>query len=69
MSGTRWEWRDSGSSSGHMQKVADSGTFNRVQAAYRAFLGHASGCGDCGHGATRCPTADDLWRAYRAAQR
>ena len=68
MSGTRWQWRDSGSASGHMQRVADSGTYHRVQTAYRAFLTHATGCGDCEHGAKRCTKADELWRAYRAAQ-
>ncbi|MFE9765133.1 hypothetical protein ACFYPC_11460 [Streptomyces sp. NPDC005808] len=69
MTGTRWQWEDSGSGPGHMQKVADNGTCNRVQAAYRAYLDHSVACEGCGHGETRCPTADELWRAYRAAQR
>ncbi|MFD4528151.1 hypothetical protein ACFWP7_30315 [Streptomyces sp. NPDC058470] len=68
MSGTRWEWRDSGSASGHMQRVADSGTYNRVQAAYRAYINHATACAGCGHGETKCATADELWCSYRAAR-
>ncbi|MFF4347838.1 hypothetical protein [Streptomyces sp. NPDC001530] len=68
MSGTRWEWRDSGSASGHMQRVADSGTYSRMQTAYRAYINHATGCDGCGYGERRCSTADQLWRAYRAAR-
>lgn len=68
MSGVRREWRESGSASGHMQMVADSGTFSRIQTAYRAYIDHATTCDGCGHGERRCSTADQLWRAYRAAR-
>jgi len=68
MSGIRREWRDSGSASGHMRAVADSGTFNRMQSAYRAYIDHATVCDGCGHGEKRCAEADQLWRAYRAAR-
>ncbi|MFF1702622.1 hypothetical protein [Streptomyces sp. NPDC058252] len=68
MSGVRREWHDSGSASGHMQTVADSGTYNRMQAAYRAFIGHATGCESCGHGEKRCTVADQLWQEYKAAR-
>ncbi|GAA5032676.1 hypothetical protein [Streptomyces siamensis] len=68
MSGTRWQWRDAGSASGHVQQVADSGTFNRIQTAYRAYIDHATTCDDCGHGAVRCAEADQLRRTYRAAR-
>jgi len=64
----RREWRDSGSASGHMQQVASSGTYNRIQTAYRAYIDHATACEGCGHGATKCGTADELWAAYRAAR-
>ncbi|WP_369244292.1 hypothetical protein [Streptomyces sp. R41] len=68
MSGVRREWRDAGSASGHMQMVADSGTFNRVQTAYHAFIEHPTTCDGCGHGERRCAETDQLWRAYRAAR-
>jgi hypothetical protein len=68
MSGFRQEWRDAGSASGHMQTVADSGTFNRMQTAYRAYISHSAVCDDCGHGERRCAEAERLWRAYRAAR-
>lgn len=68
MSGIRREWHDSGSSSGHLQTVADSGTFNRAQTAYRAYLNHATECDGCVRGEKRCPAADRLWRAYRDAR-
>ncbi|WP_406476044.1 hypothetical protein [Streptomyces sp. NBC_01615] len=67
MSGIRREWRDSGSA-GHMQLVAKSGTYSRMQTAYRAFLNHSTGCEGCGRGERRCATADELWKAYRAAR-
>ncbi|WP_435233984.1 hypothetical protein [Streptomyces sp. Tue6028] len=51
-----------------MQQVTDSGTYNRIQTAYRAYINHATTCDDCGHGERRCPEADQLWRAYRAAR-
>lgn len=68
MTGARWKWNDSGSSSGRMQRVADSGTYNRVQAAYRAYIGHSTACADCEHGEIRCPTAAELWAVYQAAR-
>ncbi|WP_435220629.1 hypothetical protein [Streptomyces sp. Tue6028] len=68
MSGVRRVWRDSGSACGHMQMVADSGMFNRVQTTYRAYIEHATTCDDCGHKERRCAEADQLWRAYRAAR-
>jgi hypothetical protein len=51
-----------------MQRVASNGAYNRMMAAYRAYLGHATACVDCGHGETRCETATELWRAYQAAR-
>lgn len=68
MSGIRRERRDSGSASGHMQAVAASGTFDRMQSAYRAYIDHATACDGCGHGEKRCATADQLWREYKAAR-
>ena len=64
----RREWRDSGSGHGHMQMVADSGTYSRMQTAYRAYINHATACDGCGHGERRCAEADELWRTYRAAR-
>ncbi|WP_028804836.1 hypothetical protein [Streptomyces sp. 142MFCol3.1] len=68
MTGTRWEWQDNGSSSGRMQRVASTGTYHRIQTAYRAYIDHATTCDDCGHGDKRCAEADQLWRAYRTAR-
>ncbi|WP_143674282.1 MULTISPECIES: hypothetical protein [Streptomyces] len=68
MSAVRREWRDSGSAFGHMQAVADSGTYSRIQTAYRAYITHATACEGCGHGQAKCTTADQLWRAYKAAR-
>ncbi|MFI6495245.1 hypothetical protein [Streptomyces sp. NPDC050564] len=68
MSGTRWQWHDSGSASGHMQRVAASGTYSRMQTAYRAYIDHSTQCEECGHGRVRCKKADELWAAYRAAR-
>lgn len=66
---TRWEWRDSGSASGHLQRVAGNSTFVTVRTAYRTWLEHAtgSGCADCAHVEGRCPVAAELWQAYRDA--
>jgi hypothetical protein len=68
MSGTGWEWRDSGSTSGRMQQVVRTGTDGPVQAAYASFMEHATSCSACGYGATRCPRADALWAAWREAK-
>ncbi|MFF1640642.1 hypothetical protein ACFVXA_24025 [Streptomyces sp. NPDC058246] len=68
MSGARWQWRDSGSACGHMQQVAGSGAYHRIQTAYRAYIDHATTCDGCRHGEVRCARADDLWDAYRAAR-
>lgn len=68
MSGVRREWRGFGSGPGHMQAVADSGTYSRMQTAYRAYINHSTACDACGHGETKCAAADQLWRAYKAAR-
>jgi hypothetical protein len=47
--------------------VASSGTYNRIQTAYRAYIDHSVECADCGHGEVRCATADGLWAEYRDA--
>jgi hypothetical protein len=64
----RWQWQESGNSSGHMQRVADSGTYSRVTNAYRAFMGHSLHCDDCEYGEKRCETAKGLWATYIAAR-
>lgn len=67
MSSVRWEWQDSGSSPGHLQAVADDGTFSAVQAAYRALLDHGVSCRACREPEKRCEVADGLYRAWRDA--
>lgn len=69
MSGTRWQYRDVGSGcGGHMQLVADNRTYNRVQAAQRAYLEHLSTCRDCGWGEVKCDKAKQLRQEYEAAE-
>lgn len=57
--------QDSGSTFGHIRR--DNPTPGQV--AYRAYYNHSIGCDDCGHGWTRCETAEGLWRTYQDVQR
>jgi hypothetical protein len=61
-----WQWRDTGSGSGRIQRVVVA-TQGRTQAAYAVFLDHAGDCQlACGSG-DRCFEGEALWRAYRDA--
>ncbi|GAB2968545.1 hypothetical protein GCM10023080_034340 [Streptomyces pseudoechinosporeus] len=51
-----------------LQRLASNSEFTRTQLAYRAYLDHSIACAGCGHGQTRCETAEELWRAYKDAQ-
>jgi hypothetical protein len=64
---SHFEFRDAGIGFGHMQRVAANGQFNRVQRAYRAYIGHGAECATCAVDASQCTTAGELWEAYRAA--
>lgn len=63
---SRFEFVDTGTGYGHLQRVASAGVFNRVQRAYRAYIDHGRDCATCAVDATRCTTAEALWEAYRA---
>lgn len=70
MSDLTWQWRDGGSGAfGHLQRTASSGTFLRVQRAYRAYLAHANACGEGGEvrGAC-CETGRQLYEGWRAVR-
>ncbi|MFF1702475.1 hypothetical protein [Streptomyces sp. NPDC058252] len=64
---SRFEFVDTGTGYGHLQRVAGAGVFNRVQQAYRAYIDYGRACATCAVDATRCTTAEELWEAYRAA--
>jgi len=49
---------------GHMQAVADNGTYNRMQTAYRAYIDHATAC-EAAAWRERCATADQAVAEYR----
>lgn len=66
MSTTEWQWRDGSGGAGHFQRVASNAEFTRTQTAYRAYIDHASGCATCAVDSGQCPTAEQLWSAYRA---
>lgn len=59
------QWRDTGSSSGSLQRVASNAAYTRTQRAYTAYLDHRSTCASC---PGPCTAADELWRAYREAE-
>ena len=63
MSGARWEYRDTGSGFGHLQRVAGNAAFTRSQRAYQAYLDHGRTCVERG-----CEQGDALWRAYQDAR-
>lgn len=66
MSRIKWQWRDEGSGPGHMQKVIVHDPAG--QAEYKAFMDHCQLCPDCGFGQTRCPAAERMWEAWKAAR-
>lgn len=70
MSAVGWQWRDEGSgASGHLQRVASSGTYLRIQRTYRAHLAHASSCGEgCDGIGEHCETGRQLYEDWRAAR-
>lgn len=61
----RWEWRDTGSGPGAMQRVAGDAEFSRTREAYRAYTTHGAECRVCEHDPSQCATSGDLWEAYR----
>jgi hypothetical protein len=58
---------DTGSGSGHLQRVADDAQFNRVQRAYRAYIDHGRGCATCSVDSAQCAVAEALWSTYQTA--
>lgn len=64
---SRFEFVDTGIGYGHVQRVAASGQFNRVQRAYRAYIDHGRECATCAVDSATCATAGELWEAYRSA--
>jgi hypothetical protein len=50
---------------GHLQRVANTGQFNRVQRTYRAYIDHAADCPVCAVDSTECADAGALWSAYQ----
>jgi hypothetical protein len=66
--GTRRQWRDGISWSERLHRLASNSSFTHAQLAYRAFLDHSIPCAGCGHGQTRCETAEELWRAYKESR-
>ncbi|MEV6593453.1 hypothetical protein [Streptomyces acidicola] len=69
MSRVEWQWRDSGSGPGHMQRVIVHEPLNAVQEAFRQWLTHAAGCRVCRVDEARCERGQRLQAAYREARR
>ncbi len=64
-----WQIRDEGSAYGHRQRVAESGTYARIQAARTALADHLERCDECGVGAdTYCEAGTQLDKAHRAVE-
>jgi hypothetical protein len=61
----RWEWRDTGSGPGAMQRVSDGPEFSRTRSAYRSYADHGAECRVCAHDPSQCTAADELWEEYR----
>ncbi|MEU4098964.1 hypothetical protein [Streptomyces sp. NPDC026673] len=62
-------WLDTGSGPGAVVRVRVTGVNHVVQAAYRAWLDHATSCGTCRDGAAgECTVVQPLWDAYQAAR-
>lgn len=66
MSATEWQWRDGSGGAGHLQRVVSNAVFTQTQTAYRAYIDHASDCATCAVDSGQCPTAEQLWEAYKA---
>ncbi len=66
MTGTRWEWRDNASKSGHLQRISAPAEGAPLQAAYRSLLEHGSTCTMC-RANQECETGQTLYRAWRTA--
>jgi hypothetical protein len=58
-----WEWIDTGSGPGAMQRVAAL-TKDLQLVVYRAYIEHVQGCEVCLKGAN-CNAAEDMWAEYR----
>ncbi|MGW5609800.1 hypothetical protein ACWEWI_27685 [Streptomyces sp. NPDC003753] len=56
-----------GSGPARWQRIASNAQFSRTQRAYRAYMDHCGGCATCAVDSRQCPTAEELWAAYRAA--
>ncbi|WP_406168326.1 hypothetical protein [Streptomyces sp. NBC_00996] len=66
---SRFEFVDTGIGYGHVQRVAASGQFTRVQRAYRAYTDHGRGCATCAVDSSTCATAEVLWETYQTANK
>ncbi|MFE0383931.1 hypothetical protein ACFW1F_07575 [Streptomyces bungoensis] len=67
MSRSDWQYVDAGSGVGHLQRMASNAEYNRIQAAYRAYIDHCRNCATCAVDSGLCTTAGTLWTAYREA--
>lgn len=62
-------WLDTGSGPGAVVRVRVTRVNQAVQAAYRAWLDHATSCPTCRDGGAReCTVVRPLWDAYQAAR-
>lgn len=66
MSRAGWAYVATGGGPGHLQRVASSAQFNRVQRAYRAYIDHGRRCPVCAVDSGQCTVAEELWSAYQA---
>ncbi|MFJ8269476.1 hypothetical protein ACIQ8G_03740 [Streptomyces sp. NPDC094154] len=65
-----WQWRDTGSGPGRMQRViVYDDVEDEAQTAYRAFLVHSASCETCKRAEVPCEAGRELGKAYRAARR
>lgn len=68
-SGFAERWLETGSGPGAVVRARVAQVNQAVQAAYRAWLDHATSCPTCRDGAARqCTVVQPLWDAYQAAQ-
>jgi hypothetical protein len=64
---TAWQWRDTGSGPGHLQRIYATAE-GHAQTAYRAVLDHLGSCPACTAPDALCEAGQGLRVAYREAR-
>ncbi|MFP3990636.1 hypothetical protein U9R90_24865 [Streptomyces sp. E11-3] len=67
MTSPDWQWRDTGSGPGHLQRIAANARHSRSRDAYRVYLDHCAGCTACRTEPVLCPDGERLKGVWRTA--